>query len=308
MARNARICALVAALASCAARTPALGTAIVTGGSRGIGAACSKRLAAMGYGVVVAYRSDAEAAAAVCEAIVAAGGLACACRADVSVEAEVVALFEFADGCFGGSAASPLRALVNNAGVLGPVGVDLSSVGSQEALAQVMAVNVGGPMLCCREAERRMSTARGGSGGSVVQVSSGSAYLGTPVLYASSKGAPAQAKRASAAPSALRPAFIPYPRGARPAPGALNSMTIGLVRPFGEAGIRLNTVSPGMTDTDLVSGIKGAFDFGQIPLGRIGAPEEVANTVGWLCSGEASYVAGANIRVSGGRPPGTTIG
>jgi NAD(P)-dependent dehydrogenase (short-subunit alcohol dehydrogenase family) len=253
---------------------PVRGTAIVTGGGRGIGAACSRRLAAMGYGVVVTYISDEAAASAVCGAIRSSGGMAHAIRADVSSEADVMVLFAFADGCFG---ESPLRALVNNAGMLGPSGVNLCEVGDAATLARIMAVNVGGPMLCCREAQRRMSTKLGGRGGSVVQISSGSAYIGNPVLYSASKG-------------------------------ALNSLTIGLVRPFGEAGIRLNTVSPGMTDTDLVGHLKDTFDWSQVPLGRIGTPEEVANAVGWLCSDEASYIAGANIRVSGGRPPGTTLG
>ncbi|KAG8467296.1 hypothetical protein KFE25_000612 [Diacronema lutheri] len=262
------------AVAAASAMAPTLGTAVVTGGSRGIGAACSMRLAAMGFGVVIAYRSDEAAAAAVCEAIRATGGLAHACRADVSVESDVLALFTFADTCFDGA---PLRALVNNAGILGPSGVDLAAAGGVEALAQIMAINVGGPMLCCREAERRMSTAQGGSGGSIVQISSGSANIGTPLLYAASKG-------------------------------ALNSMTVGLVRPFGQAGIRINTVSPGMTHTDMVDHLASSFDMSQVPLGRMGAPAEVANAVAWLCSDEASYVAGANLRVSGGRPPGTLIG
>ncbi|KAJ1632889.1 hypothetical protein T492DRAFT_985445 [Pavlovales sp. CCMP2436] len=235
------------------------------------------RLAAMGFSVVVAFRSDEAAALAVCAAIRSAGGVAEAFCADVGVEVDVMALFAFTDTAFG--ADSPLRALVNNAGIIGPSGVDLCAleVGDMATLAHIMAVNVGGPMLCCREAQRRMSTRLGGRGGSVVQISSGSAYIGSPVLYAASKG-------------------------------ALNSLTIGLVKPFGEAGIRLNTVSPGMTDTDLVGELKGSFDFSQVPLGRIGTPEEIANAVGWLCSDEASYVAGANIRVSGGRPPGTTLG
>jgi len=92
------------------------------------------------------------------------------------------------------------------------------------------------------------------------------------------------------------------------AAGALNSMTVGLVRPFGQAGIRINTVSPGMTHTDMVDHLASSFDMSQVPLGRMGAPAEVANAVAWLCSDEASYVAGANLRVSGGRPPGTLIG
>jgi len=253
---------------------PPLGVAVVTGGSRGIGAACSRALGAKGYGVVVAYRSDESAAEQVCREITSAGGLARAIKADVSLESDVKALFEFADTAFGSEA--PLTILVNNAGVLGPSG-PLEKVGTTEMLMEVLGPNVAGPLICCREAEARMSTKRGGRGGAIVQVSSGSAYIGSPLLYAASKG-------------------------------ALNSLTIGLVKPFAEAGIRINTISPGMTDTDLVAETAKTFDFGQIPLGRMGTPEEVANVVCWLCSDEASYVAGANVRVAGGRPPGTTLG
>lgn len=257
------------------AQPPPRGTAIVTGGGRGIGAACSRLLAARGYGVVIAYQSDAAAAQSVCDEISQKGGLALAARADVSVDADVVSLFEAADGAWGGGV--PLTALVNNAGYLGPGGTDLGVVGDVDALARIVATNVGGPLLCCREAEKRMSTKRGGRGGSIVQISSGSAYIGTPLLYAASKG-------------------------------ALNSLTIGLVRPLTEGGIRINTVSPGMTETDLVSAVSKTFDWSQIPLGRIGQPDEIAAAVCWLCSDEASYVSGANLRVAGGRPPGTTLG
>lgn len=248
------------------------GTAIVTGGGRGIGAACSRKLAEKGYGVVIAYRADETAAEAVCGEIRAAGGLAATCRADVAQEMDVKALFTFADSAFG----TPLKVLVNNAGVLGPKG-PLSEVGTADQLYEVMATNVAGPLLCCREAERRMSTQQGGEGGSIVQISSGSAYIGSPLLYAASKG-------------------------------ALNSLTIGMVKPMAQAGIRLNTVSPGMTSTDMVAETAKTFDWSQIPLGRIGEPDEIANTVVWLCSDEASYVCGANVRVAGGRPPGTTLG
>ena len=232
------------------------------------------RRAARGYGVVIAYRSDAEAAAAVSSSIVADGGRAVLVQADVGCESDVVRLFQVADTAFG---TAPLEVLVNNAGVLGPTSGTLEEIARPELLNEVLTTNLVGPMLCCREAEKRMSTARGGSGGSIVQVSSGSAYIGRPLLYSTSKG-------------------------------ALNSLTIGLVRPFAEAGIRLNTVSPGMTGTDMVSETAKTFDFSQIPLGRMGTPDEIAQVICWLCSDEASYVAGANIRAAGGRPPGTTLG
>ena len=263
---------------------PARGTAIVTGGGRGIGAACSRQLAAKGYGVVIAYKSDEAAAAMVVDEITSAGGLASAVKADVSDEADVQALFTFADSAFG---SARLKVLVNNAGVLGPRGQSgalhpksgsaLREVEDAALFHAVLSTNTLGPLLCCREAEARMSTERGGGGGSIVQISSGSAYIGTPLLYAASKG-------------------------------ALNSLTIGLVKPLAQAGIRLNTVSPGMTTTDMVADVAQTFDFSTIPLGRMGTPDEIANAVVWLCSDEASYVCGANMRVAGGRPPGTTLG
>jgi len=256
------------------AAAPPAPVAVVTGGSRGIGAACCRQLAARGYGVVVAYRSDDASAASVSEEIAACGGRAVTVRADVSREEDVVRLFEVADTAFGPS--SRLAVLVNNAGVLGPAG-SLQEVATADQLRAVCDTNVVGPLLCCREAERRMSTKHGGQGGSIVQVSSGSAYIGSPLLYAASKG-------------------------------ALNSLTIGLVRPLAEGGVRINTVSPGMTDTDLVADAAQTFDFSQIPLGRMGTPDEIASVVCWLASEDAAYVAGANVRAAGGRPPGTTLG
>ena len=204
------------------------GVAIVTGGSRGIGAACCKLLAGRGYCVVVVYRSGAAEAEAVLGEIKEAGGKAVICKCDVSKEADVVKLFKTADTAFG---KEPLAAVVNNAGVLGPRG-GLSEVGTAAQLNDVLATNVTGPMLCCREAERRMSTARGGRGGAIVQVSSGSAYIGSPLLYGTSKG-------------------------------ALNSLTIGLVKPLAQVGIRINTVSPGMTETDMIADMAPGFDLTQ---------------------------------------------
>ena len=247
-------------------------TAIVTGGGRGIGAACSKALAAKGFNVVVVYHSDASSAASVVNSIVGAGGKAVAMQADVGSEDEVVALFNAVDAW---RESSPLRVLVNNAALLGPK-VALQDTNASD-LMELMRVNVAGPLVCVREAERRMSTSYGHSGGSIIQISSGSAYIGTPLCYAASKG-------------------------------ALNSLTIGLVKPLAQNGIRINTVSPGMTATDMIADTLADFDMSQIPMGRVGTPEEIANAVIWLCSSDSSYVAGANIRVSGGRPPGTTLG
>jgi len=262
--------------AAVAPQAPARGVAIVTGGGRGIGAACSEALAARGYGVVIAYRSDEASAQDVCRRIAAEGGVACATRCDVGVEEDVVNLFKFADTFRGGA---PLSVLVNNAGQMGEPTSDLSACTSRGAddLLDMMRTNVAGPLLTIREAEKRMSSANGGCGGAIVQISSGAAAIGSPLLYASTKG-------------------------------ALNSLTIGLVAPLAKQGIRINTVSPGMTDTDMVAEAAKTFDFSQIPMGRMGTPREIADTVAWLCSDEATYVAGANIRVAGGRPPGTTLG
>mmetsp|Transcript_56114 Transcript_56114/g.125273 ORF Transcript_56114/g.125273 Transcript_56114/m.125273 type:complete len:286 (-) Transcript_56114:287-1144(-) len=249
---------------------PPRGTAIVTGGSRGIGAACCREMASRGYSVVVVFNSGAQAAEGVVSEIVAAGGSAIAMQADVGDEAQVSRLFASVDEWRG---KSPLTALVNNAGVLGVAKGSLQDA-TTDALLSIMRTNVAGPLNCLKEAEPRMASS---GGGAVVQISSGSAYIGTPLLYAASKG-------------------------------ALNSLTIGLIKPLAQQGIRINTVSPGMTNTDMIAETLPTFDMSQIPLGRVGTPEDIAHVVCWLCSDEAAYVAGANVRVAGGRPPGTTLG
>lgn len=269
------LCGHASAAALSAPTSPVRGTAVVTGGSRGIGAACSRKLAAKGYSVVVVYRSGESEANEVVDGIAATGGRAVAMQADVGEEADVVGLFKRVDSWRG---SEPLTALVNNAGVLGPKGVDggLPQLDSAKMM-DVLRVNTIGPALCIREAESRMSTAQGHTGGAIVQVSSGSAYIGTPLIYACSKG-------------------------------ALNSLTIGLVGSLAKQGIRINTISPGMTATDMIAETLPTFDMSNIPLGRVGTPDEIADCVAWLCSDEASYVAGANVRIAGGRPPGTTLG
>ena len=277
------LCAAPASALNNAAPPPRRGTAVVTGGSRGIGAACSRALAAKGFDVVVVYRSAAREASEVVKEITSSGGSAIAMQADVAEEVQVVRLFEKVDDWRG---PSPLRVVVNNAGVLGPKGAEggLQQL-TTDSLLGVLKVNAVGPALCIREAEKRMTTSlptsveRPGdqSGGAIVQISSGSAYIGSPLQYGCSKG-------------------------------ALNSLTIGLVGSLAKQGIRINTISPGMTKTDMVAETLPSFDMSQIPLGRVGTPEEIANCVVWLCSDEASYVAGANVRIAGGRPPGTTLG
>jgi NAD(P)-dependent dehydrogenase (short-subunit alcohol dehydrogenase family) len=241
--------------------------AIVTGASRGIGAAVARLLGANGYRVCVNYRSERDAAEGVAADIVRAGGEALAVQADVADRDAVRRLFETADerlGC--------VAALVNNAGIHGPRGrVDALEL---DALEEVLAINVVGLVACSQEAVRRMSTRHGGVGGAIVNISSGAAYIGGAgdgVQYALSKG-------------------------------AVNSFTIGLSQEVAGEGIRVNAVSPGLTRTDMPS--PAALERGAsiIPMGRVGEAEEIAEAVLWLLSKRASFVAGANIRVAGGRP------
>lgn len=241
--------------------------ALVTGGSRGIGAAVCRQLAERGYQVAVNYRTDEAAANSVVEELTSKGATAIAVQGDVGSEADVMAMFKTVDEKLG-----RLDALVNNAGITGPKG--RFDALSADQIQRVIATNVIGPAICSREAIKRMSTNYGGDGGAIVNVTSGSAYIGNPgsdVLYALSKG-------------------------------GLDSMQIGLSQEVGSEGIRINSVAPGMTDTDMVSEAGTAANLPNIPFGRLGKPEEIANAIVWLLSDEASYVAGAKIRVAGGRP------
>ena len=263
-----------------AAATTDRDVAIVTGGAKGIGAACCELLAAQGWAVVVNHRaSSADAAAALVEKIRASGGHALAHEADVGVEADVVAMFDAA------AAYGTVKGLVNNAGILmGAKGSKSVSDADADDLEQIMRVNLVGPVLCCREAVRVMSSKKApgggaapGAGGAIVNVSSGSAVIGRPLLYAASKG-------------------------------ALNSFQAGAVEELATHGIRINAVSPGMTDTELVADVVPTFDFSKIPLGRIGAPREIAEGVCFLLGEKGSYVSGANLRIAGGRAPGNFLG
>ncbi len=239
---------------------------LITGGSRGIGAATALLCAADGHAVAINYRSNAEAAETVRQTIESAGGKAIVVQADTGIEADIQRMFREVDSALG-----PLTGLVNNAGIHGPRGrVDTLAA---EEIDRVLDVNVRGCFLCAREAILRMSTKHGGSGGAIVNVSSGSARLGNPgagVLYAASKG-------------------------------AVNSLTIGLSQEVAGEGIRVNTVAPGLTATDMPPPDKLGSQGPGIPIGRVARAEEIAEAIVWLLSDKASYTAGANIRVGGGR-------
>jgi len=242
---------------------------VITGASRGIGAATARFAGAAGYDVLVNYVSNAQAADTVVAAIEAAGGRAFAVRADASTEAGIAAIFAAAD------ARGRLAGLVNNAGV-----VDLKSrVDGMDAarLTRMMRTNIVGPMLCAGEAVKRLSTLHGGSGGAIVNVSSVAARLGSPaeyVDYAASKA-------------------------------AIDTFTLGLAREVAAEGIRVNAVRPGIIDTEIhASGgqpDRVARVRGMVPMLREGTADEVARAILWLLSNEASYTTGALLDVGGGR-------
>jgi NAD(P)-dependent dehydrogenase (short-subunit alcohol dehydrogenase family) len=246
------------------------GTLIITGASRGIGAAIAKLASERGFSAAVNFATGEVEARAVAEQIVFAGGRACAVQADVAREEDVVRLFETAERELG-----PIKALVNNAAITG--GVSRVESVSAKTLTQVMAVNVTGAILCAREAVRRMSTRRGGTGGAIVNVSSRAAQTGSAgewVHYAASKG-------------------------------AIDSFTIGLAREVATEGIRVNAVAPGLIETGLHAA-NGAPDrlerlAATIPIQRPGTPFEVAEGVLWLLSSAASYTTGAILEIGGGR-------
>lgn len=243
---------------------------VVTGGSRGIGAATCRAGGAAGYAVAVNYRSGQREAEAVAQEICAAGGRALAVQADTADADQVRHLFETVDRELG-----PVTHLFNNAGVTGPIQrlVDLDPAD----LERVMAVNVNGAFLVAREAVARMSTSRGGHGGVIVNMSSRAGQLGGGgewLHYAASKG-------------------------------AIDTFTIGLAKEVGAEDIRVNAVAPGLIDTE-IHARAGAPDrvnrlLSGVPLGRIGAPEEVADTVLYLLSERASYVSGTIVPIAGGR-------
>ncbi len=243
---------------------------LVTGGGRGIGAATARLAAQRGYTVCITYLQNHLAAEAVVADIAASGGRALALAADLSIEREVIRLFEQIDAQLG-----PISALVNNAGIL----EQQMRVDHMDAarLQRIFTTNVVGPFLCAREAVRRMSTSYGGIGGAIVNVSSGAARLGAPgeyVDYAASKG-------------------------------AIDTFTIGLAKEVATEGIRVNAVRLGVIYTEIhasggepdrVERVKAT-----VPMQRGGQVEEVAHAIVWLLSDEASYITGACLDVAGGR-------
>jgi len=243
---------------------------IVTGGSRGIGAATVRLAAARGYAVCVNYRANRAAADAVVTDVETRGGTALAVQADVAIEADVLRLFETVDARLG-----RVHALVNNAAILERQS-RLDQIDAAR-LSRIFATNVTGAFLCAREAVRRMSTTHGGAGGAIVNVSSRAAQLGAAgeyIDYAASKG-------------------------------ALDTMTIGLAREVAAEGIRVNGVRAGIIYTELHTsgGEPGRPDrLGPtLPMGRSGHADEVAHAILWLLSDEASYSTGTFIDVAGGR-------
>ncbi|MFD1217535.1 SDR family oxidoreductase [Microbulbifer celer] len=242
---------------------------LITGGSRGIGAATAKLLASRGYDICISYRERTSAADSVLESIRSHGVKAIAVQADISHESDVVNLFRNVDEQLG-----PLTALVNNAGML----LQQTRVEQMtaERINRILQTNVTGTLLCCREAIKRMSTRHGGNGGSIVNVSSGAARSGSPneyIDYAASKG-------------------------------AVDTLTIGLSKEIAREGIRVNSVRPGLIDTEMhsdggepgrIARLKPA-----IPLGRGGKDTEVAAAIAWLLSDEASFTTGSFIDTTGG--------
>jgi NAD(P)-dependent dehydrogenase (short-subunit alcohol dehydrogenase family) len=249
---------------------PAKRVAIVTGASRGIGAATARLAAKAGYAVCVNYVGNRDAAEKVASDIRASGGEAIATQADVALEADVLRLFQECDRALG-----RVTALVNNAGIL-EHHMRLEAMDA-ERLKRVFNANIVGSFLCAREAVKRMSTRHGGEGGAIVNVGSAASRIGSPdeyIDYAASKG-------------------------------AIDTMTIGLAKEVATEGIRVNCVRPGPIHTDIhasggepnrIERIKGA-----VPMKRGGNPEEVAHAIVWLLSDEASYTTGALLDVAGGR-------
>jgi len=243
---------------------------LVTGASRGIGAACALRAADAGWDVGVNFHRDEAAAEAVAAQVRARGRRACTLRADVASEGAVGAMFKELDAELG-----PLGGLVNNAGIV-DVAARVDEM-SAARVARIFNVNVVGAFVCAREAVQRMSTRHGGRGGVVVNLSSAAARLGSPGIYVDYAASKA----------------------------AIDNFTLGLAREVADEGIRVNGVRPGIIDTEIhaSSGMleraRAAVD--QIPLKRLGTADEIARAVVFLLSDAAGYVTGATLDVTGGR-------
>jgi NAD(P)-dependent dehydrogenase (short-subunit alcohol dehydrogenase family) len=242
------------------------GVIIVTGGGRGIGAATALAAARRGYAVAVNYQQNRVRADEIVGEIKQSGGRALAIQADVADEAAIVRLFETVDRELGA-----LSALVNSAGIIGPQGrIEACSAADLRALFET---NITGTMICCREAIRRLSTRHGGKGGAIVNLSSAASRLGGAgelVPYATSKG-------------------------------AIDALTFGLAQEVAAEGIRVNAVSPGVIDTEIQPAGRVEKVGPMLPMKRAGRAEEVAATILWLLSEEASYVSGTVVGVSGAR-------
>jgi len=247
----------------------AVSVTIVTGGSRGIGAACVRQLVRAGHAVAVNYRSDADAATRLVADVTAGGGRAVAIQADVSDPDQVEQLFATVQGELG-----PPTGLVNNAGLTAHIG-DLADTPT-DVVRRVLDVNLYGAILCARQAAITMSTTRGGAGGLIVNISSAAATLGSPheyVHYAAAKA-------------------------------GIDALTTGLSKELADCGIRVNAVAPGLVRTTIHAdaGDPGRLERAKdrVPLGRPGDVDDVASAVSWLFSDGASYLTGSIIRVAGG--------
>ena len=239
---------------------------LVAGGSRGIGAATAKLAGTAGYDVAVNYQSNSNAAASVVAAIKASGSNAIALQGDMGVEADIERVFAETDARLG-----PITHFVHSSGIIGPFSrLDEASTAT---IREVLEVDTLGALLCLRACIRRMSTKHGGKGGSIVMLSSMAAKIGGAnecIWYAAAKG-------------------------------AIDSMVIGAAREVAKEGIRINAISPGMIDTDIQPPGRIERLMSVIPAGRAGSPEEGAEAIVFLLSDAASYVNGADLRVSGGR-------
>ena len=239
---------------------------LVAGGSRGIGAATAKLAGKAGYDVAVNYNSNSNAAAGVVDAVKAAGGKAIALQGDMGKEADIERVFAETAKALG-----PITHFVHSSGIIGPM--SRLDEADSKTIREALDVNTLGALLCLRACVRGMSTKHGGKGGSIVMVSSMSATLGGAnecIWYAASKG-------------------------------AVDSMVIGMSREVAKEGIRVNAVSPGMIDTDIQPPGRVERLMSALPQGRAGSAEEVADGIMYLLSEAASYVNGANLRVSGAR-------